>query len=205
MLLLCAAVLTLHGAVLFLYNGPDNYVKIKLDKPLHAYMGARLVQNWSFFAPTPIDRDNDFVVRGELTDHRVTPWFDVSRSLQETVHANRLSPYQLLATGVLNSLNDLGLAPDLVKTDTPASVLAALPDARYLTRQGAAALNSVYPGRKFGRIQIAVMSSVFPRFSGRRLPDERSKRTLVALVWQPFPHDVAPLPGVLIDARTQGR
>lgn len=187
---LVAAIVVVHLGITWIYNAPDNIVKIDGDAIISRYMGHTFFQNWSFFAPSPIDRNTYLMARAERADGSFTPWTNISVPLIEQVQRNRFSAYELVSTGVSNAvLNAAKSYVDLKKSNKTADPMT-MPDLRDLYRSGASVLMHQYPGTAFEKIQIGVLDEIYPRFTHRREGDERSKRQMAAFDLVAFPHDV---------------
>ncbi len=71
-------VLAIHFGVTFLWNAPPNPVKDVVGGQVSSYMRPFFVQNWSLFAPDPINTEEEILVRARVPgadgDGEVTPW-----------------------------------------------------------------------------------------------------------------------------------
>lgn len=115
-------VVAAHMAVTALFVGPDNAVKEAMEEPLNNYMVPVFQQNWSLFAPKPIDTERSLLVRGWYSDQRHTEWVDVTDLELDAAVRHNLTPSRVgivtrrLATRIgqqharLNSAERLALA-----------------------------------------------------------------------------------------------
>jgi hypothetical protein len=178
-----------HLGLTWLYNAPDNVAKVALDAPLRHYFGKLLYQNWSFFAPNPIDRDTGLYARGRAADGHETPWVDVTGPLVADIQRNRLSPYELVSTSVMNALLAAHNDPRVRRSRPGGPSLTGSYSVRALYRTGASVLRTTYPERTFASVEIAFADTQFPRFT-HRLERSSARTTLAPLPWEPFPADV---------------
>lgn len=115
-----AALLGWHFAATFLWNAPRNPVTDSVGPQVSSYMEPFFWQNWSLFAPNPINAENELLIRAEVPnpetgDYETTEWVSAT-ALEWTVvdsnpfpsRASRLSAniYQRLSS----AWNDLGLS-----------------------------------------------------------------------------------------------
>ncbi len=190
--IIVVTIVVVHLGITWLYNSPPNFVKISMARQLQAYMGYTFSQDWSFFAPNPIDRNAYLLVRGADSSGRKTDWINVSIPLIRAVQRNRLSPYELINTGVSNAVFESKRAfSDLTKKSRKENVLKSY-DLRFLYRVGAAVLLSRYAPSAVRRMQVGVLDERYPRFTRRRTSGQLSKRRAEVFNWVPIPTDVKP-------------
>lgn len=72
-------VVAIHVAVTFLWNAPDNPIKESVSGEVSGYMRPFFQQNWSLFAPNPVNAEDELLVRAQVTDPqtgevRTTDW-----------------------------------------------------------------------------------------------------------------------------------
>ncbi|NOW00300.1 DUF5819 family protein [Isoptericola chiayiensis] len=78
MAILLALIVTVHAAATFLWIAPRNAISTALSGPLDRAMDPMFQQNWSLFAPTPINVANSLEVRALDVELAPTPWVDVT-------------------------------------------------------------------------------------------------------------------------------
>ena len=179
-----------HLALTWLYNSPDNIVKIRYAQPLNSYFGRILYQNWSFFAPDPIDSDLSLLARARYRHGPVTFWINISEPLIDDLHRSRFSSYEFVATSVMNAmLAARREAPAKHRVHT-SSLMTSHYYLRALYRTGASVIQHMHPAQKFDLIQIAFSELVFPRFTQRRKSDSAGVIRIHALDWQSFPQEI---------------
>lgn len=179
-----------HLALTWLYNSPDNIAKITYDRQITGYFGQMLYQNWSFFAPNPIDQDTSLYARARDLDGKQTAWVDVTGPLLADLHRNRLSSYEFISTSVMNAVlaahNDLSTRRSRHDTSGAMSQYHF----RSLYRTGASVLRHLFPQNRFASIEIGLYQSEYPRFTHRTESNDRAKTALFPLAWEAFPNDV---------------
>jgi hypothetical protein len=115
--------LVLHFAATLLYVFPMNPVKMELGPLANATIGTYFPQNWSLFAPTPVQSTQALLVRC-LADDEVPKssidklpqggWEDVSSAHFSQAHRHRLSAYERLVRPMQNSIRQyVSGGPDL--------------------------------------------------------------------------------------------
>jgi hypothetical protein len=153
-------------------------------------MNPFISQGFSFFAPKPIDHDDDFFIRGEEKPGHWTPWLDVGQYLTDKIAANRLSNFDLIAQSVRNqTLNAASLADPKVRKKV--SNLYSYASVQYLERTGFAFLRYEYPHENLLRVQTGIEQRVFPRFTRRFENRSHSHVTFFFLGTDAAPRDVA--------------
>jgi hypothetical protein len=185
-----------HFTVLMLFNAPANAFRFAFRREIVGYVMPVFYQNWSFFAPTPIDRDFFLLVRGRRVDGSTTPWINVSRGFTDALRRNRLSSKEMLATGVSNAIHETVANKQLLaalKQGTTKGVYD-LRGARLLYRVGASYLLAGSSRPDFTDLQVAIEEFEFPRFVNRLEAPNSQMRTFLPLPIIPFPRDVMKLP-----------
>ncbi|WP_407320817.1 DUF5819 family protein [Isoptericola halotolerans] len=71
-------VVAAHTATTFLWIAPENAFSRAAEEPLESAMDPVFQQNWSLFAPTPINVGNSLEVRALDADLEATAWVDVT-------------------------------------------------------------------------------------------------------------------------------
>lgn len=201
------AIYSVHFILIQTANMPLSPMQLSLNKPLYYWVHPYFSQRWSFFAPTPPDRDRLLVARGRCISStgqsEETPWIDVTTPFYRAVARNRLTPLFLAELGLSNALvsyNNLLLSNPEATFDkdghrylkSPLSPSLDPYNTPYLTRHAAAALQVAYPEKTFSDIQLGILTRQYPRFTERSKTDEiDSKASLVEIDWQNAPR-VAP-------------
>lgn len=111
--LLC---LVLHFALTILYVGPVNPIKMKLQSVLDATIGTYFPQDWTFFAPEPVDT-NFFILVQPLTSVQQSAaiktgllqngWRNITAPGYARLHQNRFSAYDRLMRPQYNTATSL--------------------------------------------------------------------------------------------------
>lgn len=83
--------LALHFVVTFLFNAPSNPIKEAAATQISGYMRPFFQQNWSLFAPNPINSEDTLEVRAQVVDagtgeERVTDWVNATEHEWTLVH-----------------------------------------------------------------------------------------------------------------------
>ncbi len=86
-------VVGLHFAATFLWNAPENPVKESVAAEVSGYMRPFFVQNWSLFAPNPINAEDELLVRAQVADPQtgeteVTEWRNATKLEWSVVRHN---------------------------------------------------------------------------------------------------------------------
>ncbi|WP_053205086.1 DUF5819 family protein [Jiangella muralis] len=76
--------LVLHFAATFLWNAPSNPIKDSVGAQVSGYMRPFFQQNWSLFAPNPVNAEDELRVRAQVEDPQTgelstTDWADATR------------------------------------------------------------------------------------------------------------------------------
>ncbi|NED97387.1 hypothetical protein G1H11_18990 [Phytoactinopolyspora alkaliphila] len=71
--------LGIHVAVTFLWNAPSNPIREAVNEEVRGYIRPFFQQNWSLFAPNPVNSEDEILVRARLRDPasgdlRTTEW-----------------------------------------------------------------------------------------------------------------------------------
>jgi hypothetical protein len=181
-----------HTAILMLNDGPDNAIKIQATGFLRRYMNPFVAQGFSFFAPIPLERDEDFFIRGEDSVGHWTPWLNVGRYLTDKIRANRLSNFDLVAQSVRNQTID-ALTLDDQKVTGKKVDFYTYGAVKYLERTGFSILRYEYPEKRISRVQTGIEQRIFPRFTKRFEDDSHSRRRFFFMGTDVPPQDVVGL------------
>ncbi|MEY4549923.1 MAG: hypothetical protein RL685_6118 [Pseudomonadota bacterium] len=107
--------LVLHFGATLLFVFPANPIKMQVGHVAEATIGAYFPQNWSLFAPDPVDSTQSLLIKC-LSEHELPPasgapvelaangWHDVSSSHFSHAHRNPFSAYERLVRPLQNSL-----------------------------------------------------------------------------------------------------
>lgn len=190
--------LVAHFAAIELTNMPSNPLTFQVGEVAQRYVTPLFVQNWSFFAPKPIARDNVLAVRGRTVGGRVTGWVDVSDPLVALERHNRFSPSTVIQLGVSNAVlwyvNNASRDPyaytvrerkRLWRPSLPTTIDPA--DLLVMTRSATAALRAAYPNTVLRQVQLGLILLTFPRFTHRSEPDLAGSRVFLRIDWQVAP------------------
>lgn len=87
----------IHLAITFLHNAPPNPVKESLQAEVDSYMQPFFGQNWSLFAPNPINSEDTILVRAKVDDpgtgeQRTTDWVNATEREWSVVHHSLAPP-----------------------------------------------------------------------------------------------------------------
>ncbi|WP_426756326.1 DUF5819 family protein [Myxococcus sp. Y35] len=170
--------LVLHFALTLLYVFPLNPMKMELGVLANLTIGTYFPQNWSLFAPTPVQSTQALLVRClsaeeiPASSSSALPtdgWEDVSSAHFVQAQRHRLSAYERLVRPLQNSLRQyLHGGPDLYpfhdacrKGDAEACQVrdtALQPRreqaARMFRRIGSAFCREAYPGKALGAVAL---------------------------------------------------
>ena len=77
-------VVALHFVMTFLWNAPSNPIKDSVGGQVSGYMRPFFQQNWSLFAPNPVNAEDEILVRAQVEDPqtgalRTTDWEEPTR------------------------------------------------------------------------------------------------------------------------------
>lgn len=83
----------IHFAVTFLWNAPANPIKDSVGGQVSGYMRPFFQQNWSLFAPNPVNAEDELLVRAQVADPQTgelhtTDWEQPTRLEWTLVHHN---------------------------------------------------------------------------------------------------------------------
>lgn len=83
----------LHFAVTFLWNAPASPIKDAVRSDVSSYMLPFFEQNWSLFAPNPVNAEDEFLVRARVADPQTgeietTDWRSATELEWRLVHHN---------------------------------------------------------------------------------------------------------------------
>ncbi|PSL06106.1 hypothetical protein CLV30_103261 [Haloactinopolyspora alba] len=83
----------IHFAATFLWNAPSSPVSESVAAEVNGYMRPFFVQNWSLFAPNPINAEDELLVRAQVRDPQtgdveVTEWRNPTQLEWSLVHHN---------------------------------------------------------------------------------------------------------------------
>lgn len=86
-----------HFLVTFLWNAPPNPVKAVVRPDVVTYMDPVFWQNWSLFAPNPVNAESELLVRAdalnpETGEYETTQWFSPTRREWTLVEGNPFPP-----------------------------------------------------------------------------------------------------------------
>ena len=100
-------VVGLHFAATFLWNAPTNPIKESVATDVNAYMRPFFEQNWSLFAPNPINSEDELYVRAQVADIQtgnieITEWRNATQLEWTLVRGN---PAPSRASRVSSNLN----------------------------------------------------------------------------------------------------
>ncbi len=176
-------------AALMLFNAPANAIRIASEPYLSAYVDTFFYQNWSFFAPNPIDRDFYLIARTKNASGHWTAWRNISIPLILEGQRNRLSSKEMILTGVQNAILDSfkdGSAEAAVRNPKDLSYYKH-PGIRVLYRTAASMFRRSDPGESYTNIQVGIDIDEYPRFTRRARPAINDKRMVLILPQRPFP------------------
>lgn len=183
---------------------PTSPLKVSLFDIDSSYVYPYFAQNWSFFAPNPIDRNRILVCRGRYVEPNsdkilTSQWVDVTDPLIDDVRRDRLGPLSLIELMVANSVQGYStvLAEDprsqirrngSVYLKTIVSSDIDPNDLTVLTRMSAAYLLSSFPRTRFVSIQVGILTHIFPRFNDRLSNDNGNKNNeMIRVSWRSMP------------------
>ncbi|NEE00930.1 DUF5819 family protein [Phytoactinopolyspora halotolerans] len=77
--------LCMHFALTFLWNAPSNPIKDAVGDEMRGYMRPMFIQNWSLFAPNPVNAEDELLVRARYNDpstggERTTEWISATEA-----------------------------------------------------------------------------------------------------------------------------
>lgn len=194
-------VLVVHFAVTFLWNAPPNPVKEVIGGQVSSYMRPFFVQNWSLFAPDPINTEEEILVRAKVSgpdgETEVTPWVSATERewlvvdhnpvpsrasrLSSNLHRRLMSAWRRLSEEqrlVLTEPYD-GTADWTVLADDLTAATRGAEDGRVATMVRADRVATAYAtqvaralwGDDVGSVQIRLRSTPVPRWPDRFVPE----------------------------------
>lgn len=94
---LMVSVTIVHFVVTFLWNAPTNPVKTAVRSEVTDYMEPFFWQNWSLFAPNPVNAESEVLVRADVRnsetgEYETTDWISATRAEWTLVEANPFPP-----------------------------------------------------------------------------------------------------------------
>jgi hypothetical protein len=204
-ILACAAFVT-HFTLVEFGNLPEDPIQVRLSTWIEPYVHPLFLQNWNFFAPSPISEDVGVVARAQTcTTGRgctMTPWINISEPLVQSMRRNRFTSLELIQLMLSNAAvefhNQLEKSPAAhLKKGGKTYIKALIPesvdqiDAMIIERTSAAALKRMSPGTHYDFIQAGITDYTFPRFSKRAQAKQPENATLFAMNWHRFPREIA--------------
>jgi Family of unknown function (DUF5819) len=195
-----------HAFAVIIFNLPPNPLLLEVQRPVNTYMAPFFQQGWNFFAPNPVETNMDAYVRYEYADpagrHHISPWFDMTTSIDHSLKHNRLSPLVMVDTAVATSLNlfandNFQVARRTQERFGPTAVVTTTNHPYDLIALERAAMALMAPpegGGRFYRLQLAIRRWEFPRFTHRAQPDDpvHAPSISVTYSWTPWQY-VAPV------------
>jgi hypothetical protein len=111
-LLAGAALLGAHFFIAAFSQAPLSPAKIKMHGVISGYLQPYFTQNWSLFAPNPLQNDEGIIARAKCADGAVTDYYDVTGPLIKETQGDRFFPsrtVRLVSNGIqqLNESDDL--------------------------------------------------------------------------------------------------
>lgn len=101
--------LAVHAGMTFLWNAPSNPVKEAVREELNGYMRPFFQQNWSLFAPNPVNNEDELLIRARYTEdggQRTTEWISATRlEWNEVEHNSAPSRASRLSSNLHRRLN----------------------------------------------------------------------------------------------------
>ena len=184
------AIVCAYTVILLLNDGPNNAIKIAEQPFLNQAVPPVLSQNWSFFAPTPLEHDVYVLARAQDASGKWTSWMNVSQFVGGKIKRNRFSNFDLLDTGLHNEVLNTA-SYDVAHMRARKQNMYSLDPVRFIARTSMSFLEYEYPNRHFTRLQCGVLQRLFPRFTKRYDNDDKDKRTFTDLGTEAAPTDVA--------------
>ena len=205
-------VFTAHFALTTLYDLPSNPISVRYRALTNAYVLPLFSQNWSFFAPTPPNRDDFLIARYRLAPDRhgvvrYSSWVSLSLALNTEVQGNRFSPIeivQLMSSNVVNDMNPY-FSRFVVRTlaDTRLVPIGRFPVEMQMLYREIMASRDLLPGvirtGPVDAVQLGVVHHLYPRFSQRYVPDDPQQHNSINyLPWVRY----TAVPGYAREARS---
>jgi hypothetical protein len=124
----------LHVTITFFFNAPANPIKDAARGEINGYMQPFFGQNWSLFAPNPINSEDTVLVRARVADdvtgeERVTEWVNATEREWTLVH-HSLAPSRAsrLSSNLHRRLHDAWGDLSADQQDIVARDFDAMPD-----------------------------------------------------------------------------
>jgi hypothetical protein len=201
-----------HFALTTLYDLPHNPISARYRALTQAYVLPLFSQNWSFFAPTPPNRDDFLIARYRLAPDRhgvvrYSSWVSLSLALNADVQGNRFSPMEIVQLMTSNVVNDMNpyFSRFVVRTlaDTRLVPIGRFPVEIQMLYREIMASRGLLPGTlrtaSVDAVQLAVVHHFYPRFTERYVPDDLQQHNSINyLPWVRY----TPVPGFAREARS---
>lgn len=193
-----AALFALHFLMTMAVTLPPTPVSVEYSKKIDAWIYPYFTQNWSFFAPNPPTEDTYVIAqyRYRSADSTIveSSWINLSRTFNEAVQRNRLSPLEVVQVSILNASGDVvrseifkdgRLDNDLLNRLTAAH--RQPPALHVLERIAMGCYRAVgVPGEPVA-VRIGLLHHEFPRFTHRAEPDDpQSNNGQIVFPFVPF-------------------
>lgn len=193
-----ASLLMMHFLMTLAVTLPPTPLTVQYSKKIDAWIYPYFNQNWSFFAPDPPTEDEFLIVqyRFKSADGMVSesPWINLSRTFNEAVQRNRLSPLEIVQLTILNASGDLVRSEIFKNGRLDNDLLTRLvstnrqpPSLHTLERiaMGCAKLARIQ-GEPVA-VRIGLLHHQFPRFTHRSEPDNpQYDNTEIVFPFVPF-------------------
>ncbi len=177
---------------------PPTPLSVQYSKGIDSWIYPYFTQNWSFFAPDPPTEDM-FVVaqyRYKPADGAIleSSWVNLSRTFNEAVQRNRLTPLEIVQLTILNASGDV-VRSEIFKdgrldNDVLNRLIAAKrqpPALHTLERIAMGCYRAVgIPGEPVA-VRVGLLNHRFPRFTHRAEPDNpQSENSQITFPFVPF-------------------
>jgi len=193
-----SALLLLHMSVTLAYTLPPTPILLQYGQQIVSWVCPYFQQNWSFFAPNPPTQDVFVIVQYRYRAVNGTvaesPWINLSRTFNEAVQRNRLSPLEIVQLTISNAAIDTTRS-EVFKN----GILDSRPVQKVIEKnQQPSALHTLeriamgfYSVSGFQGAPVAVrlglLTHQFPRFTHRREADDQaSGNSEVVFPFVPF-------------------
>ena len=199
-----AGAIAFHAVMSLLFTLPTTPLTVQYAPLINAYISPYFAQNWSFFAPNPPTEDDYVVAQYEVWTHAgrrgFTQWINLSKTYNEAVIRDRLSPLEIVQLTISNAYGDVtrsSLFSDgklIPRSDIVAEDPATRPPALHTLERLAMAYfpRSGINGRLIA-VRIGLYHHEFPRWSHRDAPDDlRANNSILMFPFTPR-EQVAPL------------
>jgi hypothetical protein len=179
-----ATLIAVHFLMTLAITLPPTPLSVEYSKKIDSWIYPYFVQNWSFFAPDPPTED-DYVIAqyryksatGSIVE---SSWVNLSRTFNEAVQRNRLSPLEIVQLTILNASGDVArseifkdgkldneLLDRLVKANRQPPALHTLER----VAMGCYHMMGI-PGEPVA-VRVGILHHRFPRFTHRDEPDDQ--------------------------------